>query len=160
MWQKELERSLSNNKHILFAGIGNVLRSDDGIGVYIVNGIRESGKVSKIVVEVSLENYISKINRLAPDCLILVDCIDFRESPGYISMLQIHKAFDPVMHSHHITLEKLAEFFTMEVYVLGIQPFNLRVGELHSVAVSASADLLIHAINSLILAHDSIPCSA
>ena len=65
--KQKLEKILNNrNKKILFAGVGNVLRSDDGVGVYIVSAIRSHDNISTIIVETSIENYISKINSLSP----------------------------------------------------------------------------------------------
>jgi len=39
---------------VLFAGVGNVLRSDDGAGVYIVSSIQAKGNVSTLLVEASI----------------------------------------------------------------------------------------------------------
>ena len=64
------------DKKILFVGIGNLLKMDDGIGVYISRRIKERGSVSSLTVEVSIENYIGKINSLKPDILVLIDCVD------------------------------------------------------------------------------------
>jgi hydrogenase 3 maturation protease len=150
MWQKTLEILLYGERSILFVGIGNVLRSDDGTGVYIVNGLIESVKVLKISAEVSLENYISKINKLSPGILVLVDCVDFGEKPGYTNMLPAGSIFEQAMHSHHITLEKIVDFFHMEVYVLGIQPASLAVGEGLTEAVKSAGDRSIAIINRLI----------
>ena len=78
-----LEYLLSlHNKKLLFVGIGNVLKSDDGVGVYISRQIIESKKNSVLTVEVSIENYIGKINSLAPDVLILIDCVEMNSPPG------------------------------------------------------------------------------
>ena len=58
---EELINLLSQkDRKILFAGIGNVLRKDDGVGVYVCSGITGSGSVSGLTVEVSIENYIGK----------------------------------------------------------------------------------------------------
>ncbi len=64
---------LPEDRSILFVGIGNVLKSDDGAGVYISRNIRKRGNISSLTVEVSIENYIGKINSLDPDILVLID---------------------------------------------------------------------------------------
>ncbi|MBM3421627.1 MAG: hypothetical protein FJY11_10900, partial [Bacteroidetes bacterium] len=69
------------NAAVLFTGVGNVLRSDDGAGVYIVSSIREGTGIATLLAEASIENYISKINSLSPDILIIADCIDFNREP-------------------------------------------------------------------------------
>ena len=55
---------LKNDKRILFVGIGNLLKKDDGVGVYISSGIYNKLNIEALTVEVSLENYIGKINRI------------------------------------------------------------------------------------------------
>ncbi len=146
---RELKKIISGGKRILLVGIGNVLRRDDGIGVYIVQRIKESAWLSKLVVEVSLENYIRVINRKAPDLLILVDCLDFGKWPGYSKMLSLEQIREDAVHSHHLTLSKVSEFFAMPVYVLGIQPGNIKVGEEMTREVTDAGARLIRFFHTL-----------
>ncbi len=62
-------RALRDSK-ILYVGIGNVLKSDDGVGVYISRKIKNNDYVSSLAAEVSIENYIGRINSLKPDILV------------------------------------------------------------------------------------------
>ncbi len=138
------------DKKVLFAGIGNVLRSDDGAGVYICNGIIPGRNIDTLIVEVSIENYIKKINDLNPDILILVDCVNFSKEPGYTDLLSVKEVADFTTNTHNISLKRVAEFFRMEVMVLGIQPASISFGENLSNAVKDSADNLINSINKII----------
>ncbi|HOI00428.1 MAG TPA: hypothetical protein PLE85_07790 [Bacteroidales bacterium] len=45
-------------KRIVFAGVGNVLKQDDGLGVFITQNIRRTDRIIPLVTEVSIENYI------------------------------------------------------------------------------------------------------
>lgn len=135
------------HKKILFAGIGNVLRSDDGAGVYICRGIIPGKNIDTIIVEVSIENYIKKINDLNPDVLVLVDCVNFNKEPGYTDLLPVEKIVDFTTNTHNISLKRIAEFFKMQVYVLGIQPASLAFGENITGEVRESADKIIKTIN-------------
>lgn len=135
---------------VLFAGVGNVLRSDDGVGVYIVSSIEAKGKVSTLLVEASIENYISKINALAPDILVIADCIDFDREPGYSGMVPVNQIHEFTISSHNISLRRIAEHLKMEVYVIGIQPADLRVSENMTPMVLKEADRIIGMINETI----------
>ncbi len=135
---------------ILFAGVGNVLRSDDGAGVYIISSIKTKGKFSKLLVEVSIENYISKINLLAPDILIIADCIDFNREPGYTEMIPIDRIHEFNISSHNISLRRVAEHLKMEVYVIGVQPADLRVGEHLTQSVRKASNKIINLVNEII----------
>ena len=135
---------------VLFAGVGNVLRSDDGAGVYIVSSIQAKGNISTLLVEASIENYISKINSLAPDILIIADCIDFNREPGYSGIVPVSQIHEFTISSHNISLRRIAEHLKMEVYVIGIQPADLRVGEKMTTPVQQEADRIIGMINETI----------
>jgi len=109
--------------------VGNVLRSDDGAGVYIVSSIKASGDISTI----------------------LVDCIDFNREPGYSGFIPIHQIHEFTISSHNISLRRVSEHLKMEVYVIGIQPADLRVGENLTPVVRRSANEIIEMINNIIL---------
>jgi len=144
----ELENIISGeDNRILFAGIGNVLKNDDGVGVYIAGRIKNSERISAIQAEVSIENYIGKINSLKPDILILVDCADMNEQPGTCRIFTPDKIHDLTFNTHNISLKKLHKFFRMPVFILGIQPENIDFGENISYLVKEVADKIIQLIN-------------
>ena len=145
---KELDILLAQkDKKILFAGIGNLLKKDDGVGVYISNGIKNQTNISSLTVEVSIENYIGKINNLNPDILILIDCVDLHEAGGTFKLLSLNHIQDLTFNTHNISLGRLSEFFTMMVYVLAIQPEKIDFGENLSYLVKNVADRIINQIN-------------
>jgi hydrogenase 3 maturation protease len=137
----------AENRRILFVGIGNVLRSDDGVGVYICRRIRESNQLSVLIAEVSIENYIGKINSLNPGILVLVDCVNLHESPGRFKLLDINDLEDLTYNTHNISLHRLGDFFPMQVHVLGIQPESLSFGEELTPQVKKSADEIVQLIH-------------
>jgi hydrogenase maturation protease len=148
--KQKLENILkSNHKNILFAGVGNVLRSDDGVGVFIVSGIENRDHISTLLVEVSIENYINKINSISPDILIIADCLDFNREPGYADIIPVGMTNEFTISSHNISLKRVAEFLKMEVYVLGVQPADLRVGEHLTPVVRESAEKIIEIIRKV-----------
>jgi hydrogenase 3 maturation protease len=144
----ELNRLLSlNDKKRLFVGIGNILKSDDGAGVYISNKIHQRGTISSLTVEASIENYIGKINTLNPDILILIDCVDMNSEAGTFKLLTLNQIQDLTFNTHNISLKRLTEFFRMPVYILGIQPEKIDFGENISYLVRKVANKIIKQIN-------------
>jgi len=142
----KLEEILSN-KNILFVGIGNALKSDDAIGIYIVNNIKRTSQRDTLIVESGIEKFVGKINSLDPKILILVDCTDFNEEPGFIDFLPIERVQDFTINTHTISVKRISEFFKMKTYLLGIQPENVKFGETISERVLSSAEILIKKIN-------------
>jgi hydrogenase 3 maturation protease len=132
---------------ILFVGIGNVLKQDDGIGVWISNRIRNTGSVTAITAEVSIENYIGKINSLRPDILVLVDCVDMHSEPGTFRLFKVNKIIDKTFNTHNISLKKITGFFSMPVYILGIQPLKIDFGENISYLVQDAGNRIVELIN-------------
>ena len=136
-----------NDKRILFVGIGNVLKKDDGVGVYISSRIKESERISSLSVEVSLENYIGKINSVKPDILVLIDCANMQSSPGKCRLLDVRQFNDMTFNTHNISIRRLSDFFDFPTFLLGIQPENIDFGENISYLVKDVADKIIQLIN-------------
>jgi hydrogenase maturation protease len=151
---RELLRLMSQeDKQILFVGIGNLLKMDDGVGVYISKRIKNKGNVSSLTVEVSIENYIGKINSLNPDILVLIDCADLNSTAGTFRLLSLSQIQDLTFNTHSISLKRLSEFFMMPVYVLAIQPGIIDFGENLSYLIKNVANRIINQINRLEVNH-------
>ena len=145
---KELNNLLSNKgKKVLFVGIGNLLKTDDGVGVYISRKIKNKGNRFSLTVETGIENYIGKINSLAPEILVLIDCVEIKSAPGTFKLLELSQIQDLTFNTHNISLRRLSDFFEMPVYVLAIQPEKVDFGENISYLVKTIADKIIKQIN-------------
>ena len=135
------------DQKLLFIGIGNVLKSDDGVGVYICNHIQNRQNISALTVEVSIENYIGKINSLDSNVLILLDCMDFGKPAGFWDLVPVSRLNGHITNTHNISLDKVSDLFNAPVYILGIQPRNIHFGEHLSPEVKVTADNMIGQIN-------------
>lgn len=135
--------------NILFIGIGNVLKSDDGIGVEISNRIHNRGKIRSLTVEVSIENYIGKINSMAPERVVLIDCMDFGSGPGSYRLMPLENVEDRTFNTHNISLGRFGEFIPFPAYILGIQPQTLEFGDRLSAPVQHAADEIVRLINQI-----------
>ena len=120
---------------------------DDGVGVYISRALTDRENISSITVEVSIENYIGKINSLNPEILVLIDCVDFQSVAGTFKILDISQIQDITFNTHNISLKRLSEFFKMPIFILGIQPEKIDFGENISYLVKNIADRIIKFIN-------------
>jgi hydrogenase 3 maturation protease len=146
---EELDRLLSHTeKKVLFVGIGNLLKMDDGAGVYISRKIRNKVNLSSLTVETGIENYIGKINSLKPDILVLIDCVELGSAPGIFKLLELNQIQDLTFNTHNISLRRLADFFKMPVYILAVQPEKVDFGEKISYLVKSIANKIIKHINT------------
>ena len=132
---------------LLFVGVGNLLKSDDGVGVVISRQIIERPGILSLTVEVSIENYIGKINSLEPEVLVIIDCMDLGGSPGTYHLLSLEKVEDITFNTHNISLGRLGDFFKVPSYVLGIQPGSLEFGDKLSPPLEDTAREIVQLIN-------------
>jgi len=129
-------------------GIGNTLRSDDGVGSLLVNGI--SGKVPFIVYDGSSspENYLGKIIKDNPDNILLVDAVDFGGKPGEFTVLEGESVETVNFFSTHDASISFAIDYLKKslpdtgILVLAIQPASIAFGEGLSAEVCKTLELL------------------
>lgn len=145
----ELAHILESAGRVLFVGVGNVLKSDDGAGVIISKGLVEKDPVMVLTVEVSIENYIGKIQTLNPDHIVLIDSMDLDSDPGTHRLIGLDQIQDITFNTHNISLSRLGDFFDCPVHVLGIQPKNVTFGENLTPPVRDAAENIIKQINQL-----------
>lgn len=143
----ELAKILHEPKRLLFVGVGNVLKRDDGVGVVICREIKEQPGILTLAVEVSIENYIGKINSLKPEEIVILDCMDLGAKPGTYSLVALEQVEDLTFNTHNISLGRLADFFNYPTYVLGIQPLTVEFGDELSLPVQQSAEEILAQIN-------------
>lgn len=75
-----LERSLKKDESLVFVGMGNPLRGDDGIGVMIATKLSETlrhKRVKILVVGERVDLLPSKLEGLKPAMLLFFDAADF-----------------------------------------------------------------------------------
>lgn len=135
------------DRKILFVGIGNLLRQDDGIGVYISTRLKETDNIKAITAEVSIENYIGKINSTEHDTLVLIDCVDMKKEPGTFELIHPDRVHDMTFNTHNISLKRLSEFFRNEILILAIQPEKIGFGENLSYIVRDAGNRIIELVN-------------
>ena len=87
IYHNKLDSLLFSHDKILFVGVGNVLKSDDGVGVYICKQIVPNNFILTLNVEMSIENYIGKIEKINPDLVIIIDSVDFNQNAGFYDLV-------------------------------------------------------------------------
>ena len=143
----DLAELLDNANRLLFIGVGNVLKSDDGAGVSISRQIIERPNIRALTVEVSIENYIGKINSMEPGEIVIIDCMELDSFPGDFRIVALSEVEDITFNTHNISLGRLGDFFLYPTYILGIQPQSIAFGDRLSPPVQKTADLIINQIN-------------
>lgn len=143
----QLVNLLKNARNLLFIGVGNVLKQDDGVGVVISRQIIERPVLRSLTVEVSIENYIGKINSMEPNEIVIIDSMELGATPGTWSLLPLENVEDITFNTHNISLGRLIDFFPYPSYILGIQPLSIEFGDRLSLPVQDAVTQILRIIN-------------
>ncbi|MDO8661870.1 MAG: hydrogenase maturation protease [Candidatus Omnitrophota bacterium] len=144
--EKSFKLDLSGKVVIL--GIGNTLRSDDGVGSILVTRIQ--GKVPYIVYDGSLspENYLGKIIKDKPDIILLIDAVDFSGQAGEFRVFEGEDIQTVNFFSTHDASISLAISYlknslkAVDIMILAIQPKILAFGDQLSPEIAKTLEKL------------------
>lgn len=80
----------SAGRRVLIAGVGNVLRGDDGFGPTVINALEEAGVPSGVrLVETGIGGIMLVVELLdGYEALVLVDAVDRGREPGTLFVLE------------------------------------------------------------------------
>lgn len=153
----DLKSWLGKYRRLIILGVGNLLRGDDSLGLEILKRIK--GKLPKNVRIIYggtvPENFISKIKRLKPSHVLIIDAALFGGEPGEARLIPPEQISGVAISTHAMPLHLLAWLIQKEtnakVVLLGIKPKNLGLGEEISQEIKESiercARMLIDVIN-------------
>lgn len=125
---------------VVYLGIGNVLRGDDGIGPELVARLSEKG-VCTVDAGTVPENYIRPVARLDPDTVVIVDAVHLEREPGAVELLDRNQIMGSTGFTTHslspvMFMERLEEETGARVVMLAIQPGTIEFGAPLSPAVA------------------------
>ncbi len=120
--------NISPKKNIIVAGVGNLMRGDDGVGIYTVKKLKKKGFKQVYNCQTTPENYLSKICRNSPDLVLFIDAVELGKTPGYIDIKKA-KEVSAGFTTHNSGLDLVAEFIQndcgADIYVIAVQPEKL-----------------------------------
>lgn len=146
-------RNLRGSKAVIL-GIGNILKGDDGVGPLVCQKLR-SEKVSAEVLDAGTvpENYIQTIIKQAPQNLIIIDAIDFGASPGTISIFRPEQLSSLASSTHALSprlfINVIRRQIDIEIYVIGIQPKQTKLGQSPSAEAAEALQSLTDLLSSV-----------
>ena len=130
---------------MVLLGVGNTLRSDDGVGCSIADSFSAEGWIT-YNGGTAPENFTAPIRRADPALLLIVDAAEMDLSPGSIRIIQDDQIDDTSIGTHMLPLSHLIRYLSPdipEILFIGIQPETINPGVGLSPAVQAAADSLI-----------------
>ncbi|NTU41903.1 MAG: HyaD/HybD family hydrogenase maturation endopeptidase [Nitrospirales bacterium] len=147
--------------NIAVIGLGNILLTDEGIGVHTLNALQERYSFSP---EVELIDGGTMGLDLLPflegrDKVLIIDAVDFGKEPGFTGMVR-GEAIPSVLNSkisvHHLNLgdvlfsAKVMGIMPQEILLIGTQPASLAVGLSMTAEIAPKMETMVEmAVNIL-----------
>ncbi len=147
---EELKKWLSGARKVVVAGIGNPIRTDDYLGVKIVQDLR--GKVSDRVylleAETVPEAFLQGIIDFEPSHVLLVDAASVGLKPGESQLIQPEQlTLFPAYSTHMLPLrlfcEAVAKTTGAKISLLLIEPKDTDFGEGLTPEIQAAAQRIV-----------------
>jgi len=141
---------LGGSKTVI-VGIGNTLKGDDGAGPLICEQLRHTGVGAELIDAGTVpENYIQPIIKKTPQNLLIIDAIDFGAAPGVINIFKPEQLSSLVISTHilspHLFLDMIRQDIDVDVYFIGIQPAQTKLGQSVSAAVKEAIQWLVRSL--------------
>lgn len=132
---------------IVFVGLGNPWRKDDGVGIEFVEQLRQLDafpSAEYIVAGTNPENYLGRIIKKKPAVIVFVDAARWGGAPGEVTWLPSEE-MDPCQFSTHAySMEVLEKYLKSEgvtaVKYLVVQPASTGLETALSKLIQTSLD--------------------
>ncbi|MCL2888214.1 MAG: hydrogenase maturation protease [Elusimicrobia bacterium] len=137
---------------VLFLGIGNTARGDDGAGPYFINSLGSVSRHHKykfIDCGTMPESFVKEIKACKPALIVFVDAANYGGAKAEIRELSLSEIDGVSASTHSMPLTVLAKFLAAEIkpaplfLFLGIQAASINMGD------ELDGDI-IHSINNLV----------
>jgi len=156
--EKELKTWLADAEKVVVAGIGNPIRTDDYVGLSIVEKLK--GKLPETVLlletETVPESYLLDIEEFRPSHVLLIDAAFLGLKPGESSLFEAEKVVDySAITTHLIPLRLFCDYVKQatgaKIALLLIEPKSMVFGEGLTAEVQLAAEVLTKILLSLLV---------
>ncbi|WP_455282040.1 hydrogenase maturation peptidase HycI, partial [[Eubacterium] cellulosolvens] len=125
---------LGKEFRLVIIGIGNLLKSDDGLGVVIVNELQ--GKTTENVLLIDCgtvpETYVGPVRKFNPSHVLMMDAAELSSKPGTVRFVFPDEIQGLSISTHTLPLNVFADYLKKEtntkIALLAVQPKNLDFG--------------------------------
>jgi len=128
---------ISSPSKKIFVCVGNELRGDDEVGVYIGRRLKRTGLKDNVILAYNTpENHIQEILERDVETVIFFDAVDVKASPGTIVLQEIFPDRPSYISvsTHSIPIETIVSIIQslsgrkIRFYIVGVQAKNLGFG--------------------------------
>lgn len=131
-----LKKWFTGSKRVVIAGIGNPIRTDDFVGVKIIQNLegKISDRIQLIECETVPESFLEPMIEFNPTHILLIDAAILGLEPGSIQIVNPEEVAEvPAVTTHMLPLRIFCEYITKmtkaKIALLLIEPENTDFGE-------------------------------
>jgi hydrogenase 3 maturation protease len=158
-FESQLGNFLTDCEKLIVLGVGNRLKSDDGVGHFIIEKLKEenieNNEILFIDAETVPENFTGKIRKEKPTHLIIVDACLMDSQPGDMKIVSKHDFADIGISTHSMSLSFFVKYLEKDTEIaiifVGIEPETMDWGARPTAAVEKAADEFIETLKGIIL---------
>ena len=157
-FEEALMDFISDAKRIAILGIGNDLRTDDGLGPFIVNSLcLDDPDVLIENVGSVPEGFARRLAEFGAECVIMIDAADMQKPPGHIELVTKDRIGGINISTHSMPLSFLMMYLEQETggktILLGVQPKSIQFGEGLNPEIKEVAEKIIASLERLLTEH-------
>jgi hydrogenase maturation protease len=128
-------------------GLGQELKADDGVGRYVINGLKRNKSKHTLIYSDVPENAFTKLRKTKISSLTIVDAADFSGKPGEIKITSAMKEKSQ-LSTHSTSITKLLRYINQSIGITDItlvliQAKSLEFGKEMSDEVKAAGDTVV-----------------
>jgi hydrogenase maturation protease len=162
---------------ILIAGLGNLLLSDDGVGIHAIRELADLSLEGVVIADIGTAIFHAVHYLETADRVLLIDAVKAGGAPGTLYMLDAEDVCEdgPAASIHTLGMRSLARLMPdpslcPPMTVLGVEPESLDYGEELSDPVRAALPEVINVakntvrswmnplLNDQLITKESVPC--
>ena len=140
-------------------GVGNELKSDDGVGPFVVKKLKEQNIENDNLLFIDAktvpENFTGKIRKENPTHLIIVDACLMNLNPGDIKIVEKHEFANIGISTHSMSLSFFVRYLEKDtdirIIFVGIEPETMDWGAKPTSEVEKSSIEFIETLKGIIL---------
>ncbi|WP_442920526.1 hydrogenase maturation peptidase HycI [Methanobrevibacter sp.] len=144
---------------MIVLGVGNELKSDDGVGPFIIKRLKEENVENSNLLFIDAgtvpENFTGKIRKENPTHLIIVDACLMDSNPGDMKIVDKDEFANIGISTHSMSLSFFVRYLEKDTEIriifVGIEPETMDWGVKPTPNVEKSADEFIETLKGIIV---------
>ena len=158
-FESQLNNFLSDCEKLIVLGVGNELKSDDGVGPFIIKKLKGENIENESLLFIDAmtvpENFTGKIRKENPTHMIIVDACLMDLKPGDMRIVSKDEFANIGISTHSMSLSFFVRFLEkdtdIKIIFVGIEPETMDWGAKPTANVEKSANEFIDALKGIIL---------